>query len=84
MDSEQDAPGSWQALMVAFEKKHKYTKYTTSSQKTSGMAPVVKDHTVLPANHTIYPRTEWTVPASASPAAAGPHLQTRKGRKAKF
>jgi len=30
MDSEQDTPGSWQALMVAFKKKksQKYTKYT--------------------------------------------------------
>jgi len=33
MNSEQDAPGSWQALMVAFKKKnHKYTKYTKSTK----------------------------------------------------
>jgi len=47
------------------------------------IAPLVKEHhcksaqvchTVIPAHPYIYPRMEWTIPALAFPAKAGPHL----------
>jgi len=45
---------------------------------------LLKDFTVLPAHPHVYPLMEWTLPAFAFPADAGPHLPTPVGWKAKL
>jgi len=51
-------------------------------QKRSGMARVLKDFTVLPADPHVHPQSEWAIPAFAFPAITGTHLPTPEGWKA--
>jgi len=43
-----------------------------------------RDFSVLPAHPHLSPRMEYTIPAFAFPAEAGPHLPTPEGRKAEL
>ena len=51
-------------------------------QKRSGMTRVLKGFHSLPAHPHVHLQSEWTIPVSAFPAAAGTHLPTPEGWKA--
>jgi len=56
----------------------------TSLQKRSGMARVVEGLHSFICQPRIYPCMEWTIPAFAFLAEAGPHLPIPEGWKAEL
>jgi len=62
------------------------TLWTNPSQRHSGMARIFKGSHSFTCHLRIYwyPRMEWTIPAFAFPAEAGPHLPTPEGWKAEL
>jgi len=67
----------------------KYTWYSASlcgnlAAETLNMARVVKGSRSFICYLRVYPQIEWTIPAFAFPAEAGPHLPTPEGSKAEL
>jgi len=58
--------------------------HTHTPFRRLGMARVIKESHSFTCTPRVHPLTEWTIPAFAFPAEAGPHLPTLVGWKAKL